>query len=138
MAPLSLSWSLNSPAFSSIIILLASPYILSFFPRLLSDVSSLLSSLSYLSFVFSSLSLFHRQIKTIEQVQIGKYLLDTWYYSPYPDEVRTGFYVFMFLFFHVFAVWGVWMLQDRFVSFTFCFLFEEFERSPSWCVCLGM
>jgi histone acetyltransferase MYST1 len=27
------------------------------------------------------------KVKNIDTVQIGKYQLDTWYYSPYPDEV---------------------------------------------------
>jgi histone acetyltransferase MYST1 len=27
------------------------------------------------------------KVKNIDTIQIGKYQVDTWYYSPYPDDV---------------------------------------------------
>lgn len=30
-------------------------------------------------------------MKNVELVQIGQYLMDAWYYSPYPDEVSARF-----------------------------------------------
>ena len=49
--------------------------------RLLKYRSLLLSSYATLKPI-----ILHDQVKNIETIELGRYEIDTWYFSPYPDE----------------------------------------------------